>query len=104
MYEPHPDDLTSLATPREAMQEWAWNVGWYPRFIGRAWLLHDWDVWVKNPHYTGPACPHPEDGEAMSAEAEAWSEFAERCASDERDVEYWASFPYIRVRSWEQYR
>lgn len=50
-----------FATKSDAVSEWAWNVGHYPRFIDSAWLNHDWDVWVKNPHYTGPVQPHPED-------------------------------------------
>lgn len=98
MYEQHPDDMTELATPREAVREWAWNVGWYPRFIGQAWLLHDWDVWERNPHYTGPACPHPEDEEEMSSEAAAWQDFAERVAADDRDVSNWEGYAHIRVR------
>lgn len=28
---------------------------------GSAWLLHDFDMWVKNPHYRGTPVPHPED-------------------------------------------
>ena len=27
----------------------------------QAWLLHDFDVWVKNPYYDGPPVRHPED-------------------------------------------
>lgn len=27
----------------------------------QAWILTDRDVWHKNPYYTGPAVPHPED-------------------------------------------
>lgn len=27
----------------------------------RAWILTDRDVWHKNPYYTGPAVPHPEE-------------------------------------------
>lgn len=26
----------------------------------RAWILSPYDVWVANPHYKGPAVPHPE--------------------------------------------
>jgi hypothetical protein len=26
----------------------------------RQWILTDWDVWVKNPYYYGPAQQHPE--------------------------------------------
>jgi hypothetical protein len=98
MFGPHPDDMTPLATRSDAVAEWARNVGWYPRNIGSAWLLHDWDVWARNPHYTGPAVPHPEDDEEMSPEAVAWQEHAERLLCDERPAEYWERFAYIRVR------
>ena len=47
-----------LATPSEAVAEFGRNAG--AEFPDRAWLLHDWDVWVKNPHYAGPPVPHPE--------------------------------------------
>ena len=30
----------------------------------QAWILSDWDVWHRNPYYTGPAQPHPEDYDA----------------------------------------
>lgn len=38
----------------------------YAREVGRerserAWILSDRDVWYRNPFYTGPAVPHPED-------------------------------------------
>ena len=36
----------------------------------RAWLLHDWDVWVKNPFYAGPPVPHPESDEAYDDDAD----------------------------------
>lgn len=42
-----------------AMNEWALVVG--QDRPDRAWLLSDYDVWVVNPHYTGPRQPHPED-------------------------------------------
>ena len=48
-----------VATDREAMIEHAWAVGVEHR--DRAWLLDDRDVWVRNPHYHGPAVRHPED-------------------------------------------
>ena len=48
-----------LATPAEAIAEWAHNVGIDCQ--DRAWLIHDWDVWVKNPWYQGPPVKHPED-------------------------------------------
>jgi hypothetical protein len=47
-----------LATPQEAVAEWAYNYG--ADHLDEAWLLHDWDVWVSNPHYCGPRVPYPE--------------------------------------------
>lgn len=26
-----------------------------------AWILSPFDTWERNPHYTGPEVPHPED-------------------------------------------
>lgn len=55
----HPDDTDHLATYSEAMTEYACNIGGeYPE---HAWLLTDYDVWVRNPHYSGPPVRHPED-------------------------------------------
>lgn len=69
MYDEHYDDRDScLATPDQSVAEWARNVGWYPRFRYQAWLGHDWDVWVANPHYVGFPCPHPEDDDAERPE------------------------------------
>lgn len=48
-----------IATPSESVREWAWNVGFERR--DQEWMLHDWDVWVRNPHFTGKPGPHPED-------------------------------------------
>jgi hypothetical protein len=48
-----------LATPADAMREYAENVG--REHKDRAWILTDYDVWVRNPFYTGPDQPHPED-------------------------------------------
>ena len=53
------DDFGQLATESDAMAEFARNVGGERR--EQAWLLTDYDVWVRNPHYTGPAQRHPED-------------------------------------------
>lgn len=92
MFEPYPDDLTPLATPRDAMREWAENVGYLPQHRGYAWLLHDWDVWIANPHYRGPAQPHPD------SEEEPVEDYI-----DGRPLSFWESFPYIRVKNWEQY-
>lgn len=49
-----------VATPTEAMHEWARNIGSFDRFANQQWLLSDYDVWVQNPHYRGPRQPHPE--------------------------------------------
>lgn len=48
-----------VSTDGEAMNEMAWNMG--HQQSDRAWLLDDRDVWVRNPHYRGPAVRHPED-------------------------------------------
>jgi len=50
-----------VATPMEAVREWSYNCGGDPSRIKSQWLLHDFDVRVRNPHYTGPAQRHPED-------------------------------------------
>ena len=56
-FEPDPPD--HIATPVEAGREYATNVGaMHPQ---RAWILSDWDVWYRNPYYSGPPVPHPED-------------------------------------------
>jgi hypothetical protein len=47
------------ATPDQAVAEFARNHG--ETNPDQEWLCHDWDVWVKNPHYTGKPGPHPED-------------------------------------------
>jgi hypothetical protein len=50
-----------LATPMEAIAEYGRNAGMdHP---DQAWLLHDWDVWVRNPFYSGPPVRHPESEE-----------------------------------------
>jgi hypothetical protein len=50
-----------VATPDEAVREWAYNCGGDACRLNSQWLLHDFDVWVRNPHYTWPAPRHPED-------------------------------------------
>lgn len=59
----HPDDDTHLASPAEAMAEYAINAG--RDQPDRAWILTPWDVWQKNPMYIGPPVPHPEDDAAV---------------------------------------
>jgi hypothetical protein len=47
------------ATNNEALNEYAHNAGMdNPE---AAWILHDRDIWLKNPYYSGPPVPHPED-------------------------------------------
>ena len=49
------------ATTGEAISEWARNCGSDPHRIGEQWLLTDYDIFVRNPHYTGSAQPHPDE-------------------------------------------
>jgi len=62
-----------VATPAEAMHEYAYNVGEYDRYKDSQWILTDYDVWVINPHYRGRPQPHPE----------------ETCYMTEEEVQYW---------------
>lgn len=48
-----------MATYSEAMVEFGYNAGMDNPDV--AWILTNYDVWVKNPHYQGPPQPHPED-------------------------------------------
>ena len=52
-------DDEPLATPDDAIREFAANVG--RDRAEQAWLLTDYDTWVRNPFYCGPAVRHPED-------------------------------------------
>lgn len=45
----------------DSVREWARNTGQEPRYINCQWMLHDYDVWVLNPHYRGPVQRHPDD-------------------------------------------
>lgn len=54
----HDDEDGGLATPRDAIYEWARNCD---APADQEWLLHDRDVWVRNPRYTGKPGPHPEE-------------------------------------------
>ena len=51
------------ATTGEALSEWARNGGSDPTRIGHQWLLTEYDTFVRNPHYTGPAQRHPDEPE-----------------------------------------
>jgi hypothetical protein len=53
------NEVDHIATMQESVDEWRFNVG--DDRANQAWLLHDFDVWVKNPFYVGPPQPHPED-------------------------------------------
>ena len=44
---------------RAACREYAHNVG--RENEAAAWVLTDYDTWVRNPHYTGTDLTHPED-------------------------------------------
>lgn len=57
MFDPE-EEFGPLASPAEAVAEFGRNAGMDNP--DRAWLLHDWDVWVRNPFYVGPPVPHPE--------------------------------------------
>jgi hypothetical protein len=59
MFNPYDTEVDHIATPGEAVEEWRFNVG--PDRADEAWILHDRDVWVRNPYYVGPPQPHPED-------------------------------------------
>lgn len=46
-------------TGSEALREFGNNCGYDNP--DTEWLLSDWDVWVRNPYYSGPRGPHPEE-------------------------------------------
>ena len=48
----------TTATYGEAFAEYARNAG--AEDPERAWIITPWDVWMANPHYSGPPVPHPE--------------------------------------------
>lgn len=51
--------MSRLATIAEADREYADNVG--AMRPDRCWILSDRDVWYRNPHFSGPTEPHPDD-------------------------------------------
>jgi hypothetical protein len=53
------EEYDRLATPSDAIREWAWNVG--SEYPDRQWLVSNYDTIEKNPHYHGPDQPHPND-------------------------------------------
>ena len=56
-----------IATEWEACLEYGRNAG--QEETDRAWILTPQDVWVRNPHYHGPAVPHPEEDDYVDEEA-----------------------------------
>lgn len=74
-----------VATQDQAVREWAWNAG--SQVPDQAWMLHDLDVWVANPHYRGAPVPHPEaddydvegDHDGQPDEAQEWHDFDPDC-------------------------
>jgi hypothetical protein len=53
------DASDHIATPSEACKEYARNYG--SDHLNQAWILTNWDTWERNPFYSGPPQPHPED-------------------------------------------
>ena len=51
-------EFDHITSPGEAMEEWRTNYGMDN--TEKAWVLHDHDVWMANPYYSGPPVPHPE--------------------------------------------
>lgn len=52
------EQLTDGEWMAEAHQQYAGVYG--EDRSEQAWILSPYDVWVANPHYQGPAVPHPE--------------------------------------------
>jgi hypothetical protein len=53
------DDFDRPATQAEAYQEMVGNIG--SDNPDNEWILTPYDTWERNPAYTGPRGPHPED-------------------------------------------
>lgn len=70
------EEFGPKATPSEAVAEYGRNAGMDNP--DRAWLLHDFDVWVRNPFYTGPPVPHPEDDCEPAVESDPDADLAYR--------------------------
>jgi len=80
-FDPYEREEEHLATPSEAVAEYGRNAG--AMFPDRAWLLHDWDVWVKNPHYVGPPVKHPEEAYSEMMEGSEAPGFDDPSRADE---------------------
>ena len=48
-----------MSFTQEAVCQWARSYGSEHR--DQCWILSDYDSWERNPFYTGPEQPHPED-------------------------------------------
>ena len=48
-----------MSFQQEAVRQWAWVYG--SEHQGQCWILSDYDTWERNPFYTGPEEPHPDD-------------------------------------------
>ena len=53
------DDFDRPATQDEAYREMVGNIG--IDCPDREWILTPYDTWERNPSYTGPRGPHPEE-------------------------------------------
>ena len=55
------DEYFGKATYGDSMREYARNAGSdRPK---NPWILTPWDTWERNPYYSGPEAPHPENPE-----------------------------------------
>lgn len=63
-----------MASNGEALNEYAHNAGMDNP--DTAWILHDRDIWLKNPYYAGPPQLHPEDDTYGGAEEDFQAEQA----------------------------
>ena len=74
------------ATQGDAYREMVGNIGSdHPE---QCWILTPFDTWERNPAYTGPDEPHPEDYQPEPAPSESDS-YAERLKAFNRQFEEW---------------
>jgi hypothetical protein len=60
------DSLTTEQHTSAALSQWAAAYG--EEDPKSAWILTPYDIWMKNPHYSGPPVPHPEDDDFRDQE------------------------------------
>jgi hypothetical protein len=82
--------MNAVFTLPSHIREFAWIVG--AEVPDTPWLLSDYDVWVENPHYTGPKARHPEDydyeeGDQFSAQ-EVTVSFSAYDESNEEEIPF----------------